>query len=98
MKNDDKKTALKLLNKYADSYNQLELENKHLKAEIKDLKMNLKINKEIITGFFQHTSKEDKSIFYVNKLKEEVASLHDQKEKMKKENEDIKAEVKENKY
>ena len=94
MKNDEKKTALKLLSKYAESYNQLELENKHLKAEIKDLKMNLKINKEIITGFFQHNNKEDRSMFYVNKLKEEVASLNGQIEKMKKENEDIKSEVK----
>lgn len=33
----DKKTALKLINKYADSCNNVLLENKALKAEIKDL-------------------------------------------------------------
>ena len=40
------KTALKLINKYADSCNNVLLENKALKAEIKDLRDNIKINKE----------------------------------------------------
>lgn len=44
----DKKTALKLINKYADSCNNVLLENKALKAEIKDLRDNIKINKEIL--------------------------------------------------
>ena len=33
----DKKTALKLINKYADSYNLIIQENKALKTEIDDL-------------------------------------------------------------
>ena len=45
---EDKKTALKLINKYADSYNCIIQENNFLKSEIKDLKDNLKINKQII--------------------------------------------------
>ena len=48
----EKKTALKLINKYADSYNAIIQENKFLKSEIRDLNSNLKINKQIIEEFF----------------------------------------------
>ena len=44
---EEKKSALKLINKYAESYSILENENKQLKNEIRDLRLNLKINKEI---------------------------------------------------
>jgi hypothetical protein len=75
MKNDDKKTALKLLNKYADSYSILEEENKCLKSQIKDLKINLNINKDIIQGFIQNHNNEDRSKLYNQKIKEEVNFL-----------------------
>ena len=45
----EKKTAIKILNKYADSYNNLVEENKSLQAEIKDLRANVKLNKEILS-------------------------------------------------
>ena len=45
-----KKTALKLINKYADSFNHIKEENKQLKLQIEDLNSNLKINKSIIEG------------------------------------------------
>ena len=47
----DKKFALKLLNQYADSYQLLHSQHKLLEGEIKDLKINIKINKEIISNF-----------------------------------------------
>lgn len=93
MKNDEKKIALKLINKYADSYSVLEEENKQLKAEIKDMKVNLKINKEIIQGFFQMGTNEEKSKFYNLKLKEEITNLNSKIEKVNRENEDIKNKV-----
>jgi hypothetical protein len=49
---EERKSALKLINKYAQSHNVLEEENKLLKSEISDLKLNLKINKEIIQNFY----------------------------------------------
>ena len=47
-----KETALKLLNKYAESFNSLKEENATLKQQIKDLNLNIKINKSIIDNFF----------------------------------------------
>ena len=47
-----KETALKLLNKYAESFNSLKEENASLKQQIKDLNLNIKINKTIIENFF----------------------------------------------
>ena len=47
-----KKTALKLLNKYADSFNSIKEENIFLKKQIEDLNLNLKMNKSIIDSFF----------------------------------------------
>ena len=91
--NEEKKTALKLLNKYADSYGVLEEENRQLRAEILDMKINLKINKEIIQGFFQLNSFEDKSTFYHTKLKEEVISLNIKIDKLLLEKEDLKTKV-----
>jgi hypothetical protein len=91
--NEEKKIALKLLNKYADSYGLLEEENRQLRAEILDMKINLKINKEIIQGFFQLNSFEDKSTFYHTKLKEEVISLTMKIDKLLLEKEDLKLKV-----
>ncbi len=91
--NEEKKIALKLLNKYADSYGLLEEENRQLRAEILDMKINLKINKEIIQGFFQLNSFEDKSTFYHTKLKEEVISLNMKIDKLILEKEDLKLKV-----
>ena len=75
----DKNFALKIINQYADSYNQLEKENNNLKNQINELKVNLNINKEIINSFF----KKDKEIFnknfqlLLNKNTEEIKLLND---------------------
>jgi predicted RNase H-like nuclease (RuvC/YqgF family) len=79
--------------RYADSYNILEEENKSLRCEIKDLKANLKINKEIIEGFFGSSSKKDQYAMYVSKLKEENGKLTKQIEKISEEREELRSKV-----
>ena len=56
-----KETAIKLINKYADEYHILEIENKNLKRINKDLKANIKINKEIIDSFFKPLPLDEKT-------------------------------------
>ena len=81
----DKKTALKLINKYADSYNIIIQENKALKTEIKDLRTNIKINKEIIEGFFSQSKQKEKNALFITKYKEEADKLYYQNEQLNKE-------------
>ena len=82
IKTEDKKVVMKLLNQYADSYQCLEKQNKVLQESIKDLKTNLKINKDIISNFLsKSTSTEiNKSI---------IAKLNSQGESLTKSNEDL---------
>ena len=75
---EEKKTALKLLNKYADSYNSIIQENIFLKSEIKDLKDNLKINKEIIKLFFSNKNNNKKFDDYITQYKKENDKLYEQ--------------------
>ena len=88
----DKNFALKIINQYADSYNQLEKENNNLKNQINELKVNLNINKEIINSFF----KKDKEIFnknfqlLLNKNTEEIKLLNDKILKLTNENSHLK--------
>jgi hypothetical protein len=53
----------------------LEEENKTLRLEINDLKANLKINKEIISGFFNINYNKDKSKFLLEKISNENKRL-----------------------
>lgn len=69
--NNEKQAAIKLLNKYAEEYHVLEDQVSMLRKENNDLKSNLQINKEIIQGFFQKVSLDDKINLYISKLKEE---------------------------
>ena len=69
---------MKLLNKYADSYNSIIQENIFLKSEINDLKDNLKINKEIIKGFFSNNKNNNKIDNFINQYKQENDKLYEQ--------------------
>ena len=80
----EKRTALKLINKYADSYNNIIQENKSLKTEINDLRSNLRLNKEIIEGFFTQMKHKDKATFCISKYKEENQKLYLQNEQLNK--------------
>ena len=85
----EKKTALKLINKYADSYNAIIQENKFLKSEIRDLNSNLKINKQIIEGFFAKNSPKEKTNNFINNYKIENAKLYEQNLKLNQKIEDL---------
>ena len=73
----EKTTALKLINKYADSYNTIIQENKFLKSEIRNLNSNLKINKQIIEGFFANNSPKEKTNNFINNYRIENAKLYE---------------------
>ena len=84
-----KKTALKLLNKYADSYHAIIQENNFLKTEILDLKANIQINKEIIQGFFSEKKFKDKIDLYKSQYKKENENLYNQNDKLLKKIEEL---------
>ena len=71
----------------------MEEENKSLRCEIKDLKANLKINKEIIEGFFNSSNKKDQNSMYINKLKEEIAKISSQLETILSERNELRSKV-----
>lgn len=73
--NDEKKSAIKLINQYAERFKRLDLENKELLNEIDDLKKNLKLSKEIIDSFFKSEQKEKSKVFLKN-TKEEIKNLN----------------------
>ena len=66
-----KKTAMKLINKYADSFNTIKEENKQLKKKIEDLETNLKINKSIIQTFFSNLPAKEKEESLLLNIKQE---------------------------
>ena len=92
-KKEGQKTAIKLLNKYAESYNILKEEYKSLEDEVKDLRLNIKINKEIIAdilnlnspNYNSKTITEKKLTNIISKLNEELNTIYSQCEKLSKE-------------
>ena len=88
-----KKTALKLINKYADSFNLIKDENKQLKMQIEDLKSNLKINKSIIEGFFSKLNSKEKESSIISQIKKENLNLYNQNEQLRKKIEDLNAKI-----
>ena len=81
--NDEKKSAIKLINQYAERFKRLDLENKDLQNEIDDLKKNLKLSKEIIDSFFKSEQKEKSKVF-LKKTKEEIKNLNQSIENLRK--------------
>ena len=81
---EEKKSAIKLINQYAEQYKRVDLENKSLLNEIADLKKNLKIGKEIIESFFKPEQKEKSKIF-LRKTKEEIQNLNSTIDSLRKE-------------
>ena len=84
-----KKTALKLLNKYAESFNSLKEENSLLKQQIKDLNLNLKINKSIIENFFSDKKLGEKLDFLIKSIQKENQILTGQKFILEKKNNEL---------
>ncbi len=71
----------------------MEEENKSLRSELKDTKANLKINKEIIEGFFSSMNKKDQYSMYIMKLKEENSKVSKQIEKITLERDEYRTKV-----
>ena len=82
-------TALKLLNKYADSFNSLKEENSSLKQQITDLNLNLKINKSIIENFFSNLKLGEKTDFFIKNITQENKILSEQKINLEKKNSEL---------
>ena len=82
-------TALKLLNKYADSFNSLKEENSSLKQQINDLNLNLKINKSIIENFFSNLKLGEKTDFFIKNITQENKILSEQKINLEKKNSEL---------
>ena len=84
-----KKTALKLLNKYADNFYSLKEENAQLKLQIEDLNSNLKINKSIIDNFFSKLNPKEKESTIISKIQKENFNLYNQNENLRKKNSEL---------
>ena len=74
-KSSDTKTALKLLNQYAEGYHALKFENKMLISEMNDLRTNLKINKNIISSFLAKISLPQQTQTLISNLQNEINTL-----------------------
>ena len=74
----DKKTAVKLINSYAESYKIKEEENQKLKQKILDLKDNLKANKEMIENVTSSLSKDEKVNLFIKQQKNQIDNLSNQ--------------------
>lgn len=83
---EDKKFALKLLNQYADSYQLLYSQHKLLEGEIKDFKINIRINKEIISNFLSKSSLSEKNTKIISKLRSQIDQLLESNEALSKQN------------
>lgn len=71
----DKKSAIKLINSYAESYKLKEDQNSFLASKIKDLESNLALKKEIIGSLTSSLSIPDKMQDLLSKLHFEIDSL-----------------------
>lgn len=87
---DSQKTALKLVNQYADSYKVLELENKTLKKELEDIQANLLINKSMIVNMVNPNKLSSNEKTIMEALKAEISSLSSTLLSCKAENSDLK--------
>ena len=88
-----KKTALKLLNKYADSFNNIKEENRLLKSQVEDLRSNLKINKSIIESFFSKLCPKEKEQSILSIIKSENENLFKQNEDLRKKNDELNSKI-----
>ena len=79
-----KKTALKLINKYADSFNIIKEENKQLKIQIENLNFNLKLNKSIIENFYSKLNSKERDSTINSKFQQENLNLYNQNEELRK--------------
>ena len=94
MKRNDRKVALKLINKYADECNRVGEEKKSLQLELNDLKANIIVNKEIIDKLFNNNlSIDEKSKELILSFKKEINILNNRINQLNKENSNLRLKV-----
>ena len=91
-KNVETMTVLKLLNSYAESYKLVDNENKSLKEYISDLKINLKVSKQIIDTFISKNS-ESKYQSIILKFQKENKMYSETNELLTKKNLNLQKEI-----
>lgn len=74
----DKRTAVKLINNYAESYKKKEDENAFLLKKVEDLNNNLKLNKLIINTLTSKLPDDQKTKDLINNLNLEINELYSQ--------------------
>ena len=95
MKRFDRKSALKLINKYADECNRVNEEKKSLELEINDLKANISVNKEIIDKLLNPSiSIDSKSKIMMDGIEKEKNLLRDRKKQLDSENKNLRKKIK----
>ena len=95
MKRFDRKSALKLINKYADECNRVNEEKKSLELEINDLKANISVNKEIIDKLLNPSiSIDSKSKIIMDGIEKEKILLKDRKKQLDSENKNLRKKIK----
>lgn len=80
----EKKTVINLINNYAESYQQKEIENGRLFKKIADLETCLNINKKMIDEMINNTNLEEKSRTCISLLQAENKELRKQTERIEK--------------
>ena len=94
MKRFDRKSALKLINKYADECNRINEEKKSLEFEIKDLKANINVNKEIIDKLLNPSLTIDsKSKIILECIEKEKNIIIDRKNQLEIENKNLRKKI-----
>ena len=94
MKRFDRKSALKLINKYADECNRINEEKKSLELEINDLKANINVNKEIIDKLLKPSLTIDsKSKIILECIEKEKNILIDRKKQLEIENKNLRKKI-----
>ena len=94
MKRFDRKSALKLINKYADECNRINEEKKSLEFEIKDLKANINVNKEIIDKLLNPSLTIDsKSKIILECIEKEKNLIIDRKNQLEIENKNLRKKI-----
>ena len=94
MKRFDRKSALKLINKYADECNRINEEKKSLELEINDLKANINVNKEIIDKLLNPSLTIDsKSKIILECIEKEKNIIIDRKKQLEIENKNLRKKI-----
>jgi hypothetical protein len=78
----DATTARKLITDYADKLNIYMKENQNLKNQIEDIKMTLKINKDLLFKYISTNVQQSEQLNFLNEYKNDNLKLSEKNEKL----------------